>query len=815
MEDHRIGEGNPLMSAEQKAAARFQRERLSRAKAKERYNLEEGTLTHLGKSLTEDVMAHEGKGEGDDEEEWESDQEEDRELRKGYIDEDTVLSAHFGGGTGETDSSGARLTRREIYQQVVARSKAARSERQAQKLEQEEKLEKLDTEFDVLKTLMAGHIRSKNDREKMDGFDQLAKELVFDRTARPSRKELTADEVIAQEKERLEMLERERLKRMKGEESEEDEEDGPPKHVSGDDLEGNFAVDTSFAGQSRGVLGDGDEEEEDDDDGDGEEEEEAEEDEGEEGEEGSEGEEGDDDDEDDDDDERLDASTAARINFLSPASDSESDANERIENGDEQTVDADSADETEVVGVIRVPTKPFVLPEDKPAAVVSPETSAEDSSIPFTFPLPKDGEALWQLLDQFAEAQHATVLHRMFTCNHIGDSDERKGDMQRCLELLLAQFLEVCKAQPVVWSRVNALTSATYLAAQQVPEFAYDLFAKQLQHIRNGVVKDVHRHAGGVFRWPTLPHLCFFRLIGHVFPVTDARHRIVTPLFVHIAQTFTHSPLTSGRHVLTGLFLATLCLQYLHQPRRYFPEVFHFLFRLLPTQSHPSTPLTLQHADSSIRSALVTSLPIGLLYNHPTNLEHLETDTFRLNALTMTYRILIGFMGSLSHRTATADLYRTVENHLKFTEKEAQNYPEPLAALRTSLKNKLSGLMINSGMVRFALQLHKRAPVPIRQFDPAVNDSVFDRRAAPKSAKEEKRKMQRMLKQETKGAIRELRKDNAFLAQQRDELDKRQRAKREAKRKATMAFLEEQEATYKQQAKEYRTIKRKMANKKR
>jgi hypothetical protein len=53
-------------------------------------------------------------------------------------------------------------------------------------------------------------------------------------------------------------------------------------------------------------------------------------------------------------------------------------------------------------------------------------------------------------------------------------------------------------------------------------------------------------------------------------------------------------------------------------------------------------------------------------------------------------------------------------------------------------------------------------------------------------------------------------KDNTFIAQERDKQRKRSAEDRETKRKEVMSFLEQQESTYKQQAKEYRNIKKKM-----
>jgi hypothetical protein len=98
--------------------------------------------------------------------------------------------------------------------------------------------------------------------------------------------------------------------------------------------------------------------------------------------------------------------------------------------------------------------------------------------------------------------------------------------MQRFLEMLIGQFFEITAEHPIAWERTDLLTHAIFHAASQIPDFAHELFSKELIRIRTGVIKDMHRAAGRDFKWPSVHHLCFYRLIGHVFPVTDVRHRV-------------------------------------------------------------------------------------------------------------------------------------------------------------------------------------------------------------------------------------------------------------------------------------------------
>ena len=144
---HRFGEDDEEISHDDKMMARFQKERMKRLK-KERYNLdsdnEEDQLTHGGVALGdaidfagEDIM---------------SDDEEDH--RKAYSDAD-VAAMNFGGGVlapgaKEGDDGETRTkTRKEIMEEVIAKSKKFKAERKKAAEEDEAAISKLDDDWAV------------------------------------------------------------------------------------------------------------------------------------------------------------------------------------------------------------------------------------------------------------------------------------------------------------------------------------------------------------------------------------------------------------------------------------------------------------------------------------------------------------------------------------------------------------------------------------------------------------------------------------------------------------------------------------------
>ncbi|XP_048431664.1 probable nucleolar complex protein 14 [Pyrus x bretschneideri] len=67
-------------------------------------------------------------------------------------------------------------------------------------------------------------------------------------------------------------------------------------------------------------------------------------------------------------------------------------------------------------------------------------------------------------------------------------------------------------------------------------------------------------------------------------------------------------------------------------------------------------------------------------------------------------------------------------------------------------------------ILRQPLQMRKQKPVAIKMLNPKFEENfVKGRDYDPDREQAERRKMKKLLKQEAKGAIRELRKDNSFL----------------------------------------------------
>lgn len=185
--DRRLGQNNPTLSAAQKSELRFiaQRKHLTDPKkTKFLLNDEEDNLEHLVSNLTEAEKFQRGVGN-------EAYEEED-------LDPELMAQASFGGGSltqfENNDHSGRRLSRKEIVKEAIKQSKQSKALRQHDKAIQLDQWEKLDQQFSELKEsgeLAFGRAKIENE-EGDDDYMDLYQQLGFDNCL-PANREWASD----------------------------------------------------------------------------------------------------------------------------------------------------------------------------------------------------------------------------------------------------------------------------------------------------------------------------------------------------------------------------------------------------------------------------------------------------------------------------------------------------------------------------------------------------------------------------------------------------------------------------------------------
>ncbi|OMH86050.1 putative nucleolar complex protein 14 [Zancudomyces culisetae] len=228
-------------------------------------------LTHGGKRLTE-LDDYEMMGNYED---LSSD---DARGENSNIDAETVTHDHFGGfkvvnsgsnregdngygyghghGHGHGENEGeekVKKSKAQIMKEVIAKSKLHKYERQLTKQNDLDIIEELDDEYQDIKQLLSVAIKESNEKQKesndgrgsmfgakqqptqVDAYDSNVKQLGFDNSKRanPQDRLKTEEELAVERKEKLERNERHRIRRMQGLDS--DTESGSDSEGGDDD----------------------------------------------------------------------------------------------------------------------------------------------------------------------------------------------------------------------------------------------------------------------------------------------------------------------------------------------------------------------------------------------------------------------------------------------------------------------------------------------------------------------------------------------------------------------------------------------------
>ncbi|CAE6487581.1 unnamed protein product [Rhizoctonia solani] len=769
--DRRFGENDATMTPEERMLERFTRERQRQAKGVA-FNLEDDEdLTHYGQSLNA-LDDFDGAGiELDDEEE------------SGQIDANVVRHDHFGGFDDEKDDEPERKkSKAEVMSEIISKSKAYKAERQEQREADDNARHQLDQEFASIRDLLyapappdpsssgsnsipLGKPRAQpttTDKTKLDqvdaspteataertaktdeDYDQFVRELVFDKRSRPTDRLKTEEELAQEAAEELEKAEKARLRRMRGEESEdEDERNGKRRRVAqADDLEDDFVDDDDPYGLGAGLEAKADE---DDETGESSEEEESEEEGDKEG----------------------------------------SDDSEESEEVDPSDLSDGAGEEDEP---IKGEIEDLVASRPRSSKTKAKGKGAPKPTLPFTFTFPSSHEELLEILEDVREEDVPTVIHRIRVQYHPSLAEGNKQKLQSLVGTLLDHTLYVTSSTTPSFSLVSSLTPHIYALSSAYPTTAAQSFISKLSLMQKNLARGLAHGASSTDArtWPGAPELALLRLVGVVWSTSDLNHAVGTPAMLLVGQYLAQARVRNLRDIASGLFLCTLVLQYESYSKRLVPEAVNFLTNTclhLAPHKFTSTNLpgwfpvvdleSLPDLKLKSSSKLTPGAPnLSALLNIEENGEPQD----KLDLLALTFTLLAKFAQMYASLTGFIELFEPVKKVLeglnlgKHSSQLQKRHSTTLDVLSKTLKHSLSA--------RTPLKLQAHKPIPIATYVPQFDAQYSGRRPRdPDHERAAGAKLRAEYRKERKGALRELRKDNKFLAAERakrqEEVDK-------------------------------------------
>eukprot|EP00252_Welwitschia_mirabilis_P014875 TRINITY_DN32930_c0_g1_i1.p1 TRINITY_DN32930_c0_g1~~TRINITY_DN32930_c0_g1_i1.p1 ORF type:complete len:905 (-),score=254.76 TRINITY_DN32930_c0_g1_i1:497-3211(-) len=805
--DKRFGEKDDNLPEEDRALLRFQRERQAQLRKKRKYVLTEGDddiLTHHGEALStlDDFQDEITDDEGDD-------------MMK--LNDSMTKALNFGGGIEQDLSENATVpeenskprSKKEIMEEIISKSKFYKAQKAKEKEEDEHLKEKLDKDFgeliqsNGLSSLMRSKETRKSETEDFKDYEKLVKEMVLDSRAHASDRTKTLDEIAEEERARLEALEEKRKKRMLDNELSDDDveannEDGDAdvmanrkmkmNALSGDDLGDSFFPEEEQ--EKKGWV-----------------------------------------------DEVLD-----RVTSESSAEDSEEEAaSSELDEDDEESISEGSSmgnwedsddgyiDTTEQHGNLDALADATITKREQTSRAelsnkkiergrekhaISDQLSMEGTGdLPYVINAPNNLNELRSLLDNRPDDQVNEAIWRIRACNAISLSSENRKKMQIFYGVLSQYFAVTASAKPLNLKRLNLFVKPLIEMSFEIPYYAACCARERLVRMHNQLsddLKDQDKNSG----WPCAKNLMLLRLWSLIFPASDFRHAVMTPAVLLMSEYLMRCPVKSGRDIAIGSFLCSMLLLVHKDSRRFCPEALNFLQALLMSalsdkqkaaQKELRCPSFVLkhvcsgpwlHVSSEIRS-LPSELDFTKIMDSGENDPFLDSDSFKVAILVSVVETLEGFLKIYEDIASFPEVFGPFKYILLDVVKE-NKMPASLKAKIISIAQLISEKVAEHEQLRQPLRVRVQKPVPIKQYNPRFEENfVQGRDYDPDRERAQRKKLERQLKKEEKGAARELRKDNYFL----QEVKAKERAialeEREEKYRKAMAFLQEQEHAFK------------------
>ncbi|CDR99224.1 hypothetical protein [Sporisorium scitamineum] len=797
--DRRFGENDANMTPEEKMLERYATEKQRRAAKGAAFNLndDDELLTHYGQSLSglDDLADIRLPGDDDDEED------------PGRL----TAQGHFGGFGDNEDGDKSKA---DVMREVIAKSKFHKLERQKMKDADDELREQLDDELADIRgllfeqpavptpaptddpkakakvsvfpgpatganaTAVAGASTSAPDGEDKpaSSYDTFVRELAFERRAKPQDRLKSEEELAAEEAKRLMKAEKARLKRMRGdsddETDEDDEDDGsrrkrkkgassssaPKRAAQADDLDDDFELDGMTAGEDE---------------------------------------------------------------------ESEQEGDHEALTGSAQAGTSAKAGKAGSAGG-----------KAKPAPVT-------ESKLPFTFPCPATHDELLSLLEthQIDPKHIPTVIKRIRTLHHPSLAEDNKYRLQALIGVLIdhalhwagqAQLHQSTTGQKhkLAFAIVNSLIPHIFSLSQSYPTASAEHFVSKLALMQRNLSRGLAKGPteADARTWPGLPELTLLRMVGSVWPTSDKQHNVTTPLALLIAQYLAYARIRSVSDLASGLFLCSLVVSNENESKRLFPEALNFLFSSIAI-------LTSLGKEKKQRQGLAKVRGVAEEYGIPTtDVDAAHTQHLRLakDETVEPAEQAVDLPSLITTKSSDADADEQQRTALlsvalaltaKFSElyTGSTSYVElftPFSVLlSTSTSTSTSSVTVSltrslqlASSSRRYLRLQAHRAIAIASHVPKFDQQGYnpDRKSAldPDVERVQIQKMKALIKKERKGVIRELRRDNQFIAQVRRQDQQEEDQSYKKKMDKIMSTLQVERSEQKQMERAKANIKR-------
>lgn len=769
--DRRFGENDPTMTPEEKMLERFAREKQKSHKRGAMFDLEDDEpsegLTHGGKSLTFDDEGPVDDFQEDDLDGYDSDGSVREQQRLKRI-RDLAMSGDRAEDSAEDDEPQRKKTKKEVMEEVIAKSKLHKYERQAAKEEDEDLRAELDKELQNIQMLLSNSRQANKksaeeaatstiagvDRDAFErNFDLQVKRLAQDRRAQPADRTKTEEEKAEDESKRLKELEDKRQRRMRGEEvtdSEESEDEAKHAENAGETMD--VDEDDDDFGLGAGIktrptateLGF-----------------------------------------DDEDDFVIDDDLVASGSDLEPM-----DSDEEQSEGEDQ----DDEEDDFTRGILNEEEARNPVFEAESSSKASAIQKGDDQGLPFTFPCPQTCDDFQTIISPYPSKHIPTIVQRIRALYHPRLDSKNKERLAK-FAMALVDFI----AFP--W---DPKTSLPFVILESIVRHIHSM-AKMFPVEISTQFRYHIEEIGDKRPLALLPSdMIFLTAVGTIFPTSDHFHQVVTPATLTIARYLGQKVPQHLSDFATGTYLSILAITYQQLSKRYVPEVINFtsntLCALAPVpQSKQTGNFPIHNAPAGSRAegaGKSTVRKLNFSDCMQNDLKSSGSNELKVAVIDTTVQVIDAAAETWTGKSAFIETFTQVTSVLQHLNSKAcrTHLPSSLRDRIEKLQTKLERMLKVAQLSRRTLELHQHRPLAIKTYIPKFEETYDpDKHYDPDRERAELAKLKAEHKKERKGAMRELRKDANFMAREKLRLKKAKDEAYEKKYKRLVAEIQSEE----------------------
>ncbi|WBW73238.1 U3 snoRNP protein Nop14 [Schizosaccharomyces osmophilus] len=412
--------------------------------------------------------------------------------------------------------------------------------------------------------------------------------------------------------------------------------------------------------------------------------------------------------------------------------------------------------------------------------IVSNGKPAKKASLAYTYSCPTSHKQFMGMIQGLSVEDQLIVVTRIRTLYHVKLHPENKARLENFTVVLLQHILYLSKKSEASMEILEKLTDHLVSLGRQFPETISVSFISVLEGMRNRLLnsfKDPN------LKFPDVQDLMLFNLACSVFPTSDRKHIVLSPMVLTMCESLSQSPWSTLSDLCRKLYLANVLLKYQRLSHRYIPEVIvvlgQVLYVLCPS-AMKTIPGTFTIPDSLHEKHKAYGIQ-DLSLDEPQKLRLVDLASVPVSnlqsSIVMVTLNLVNVAQSLyAKESAFLEIYEPIFDLLQLYESKKQLLHKTLSEKLTQTTEKLATLLESAKRVRKPLTLQTHRPVGIVSQLPKFEEGYSVDRTSydidPERAEHNKLRAQH--RDAKKGAIRTLRKDARYIARERQ---KEQRSK--------------------------------------